>query len=420
MSKRPRLRALGWLAFLTPFFYLTYNFANAAARRRAYVPALMFPWEPRIPFVGWTILPYWSSNLFYALSLATCRTREELDRHARRLVAIQVFSVACFLAFPLRCTHKPPVVTGWVETLFTALRSFDQPYNQAPSLHVGIAWILWTRYRAHTTGRIRIWLAAWFVLMAASTLTTWQHHFIDVPTGLWAGLLVTAALPERRTARPRVRLALLYLGGAVVCTAGAFALRGFGWLWLWPGFALSMVAAAYWTCDPAWLGRPGTPAKLFLLPYTLAAWINSRWWTRGEPANNLLADSVWIGRAPSRLDRRGMNSVVALAPELPIRSDAHVPMLDLVPPAHEDLDAAVRAIEKLAARRPTLVCCALGYTRSAVASAAWLMAAGRAASIDDALQQVRRARTQAVVGPDSRRCLEEWDERRRRIALIKR
>jgi hypothetical protein len=147
---------------------------------------------------------------------------------------------------------------------------------------------------------------------------------------------------------------------------------------------------------------------LFLLPYTLGAWINSRLWTRGQPANNLLADSVWIGRAPSRLERRGMNSVVALAPELPIRSDAQIPMLDLVPPSKEDLDAAVRAIQKLASRRPTLVCCALGYTRSAVASAAWLVADGHAASIDEALQQVRRTRTQVVVGTEFKNCLEEW------------
>ena len=416
MSNRPRLRALGWLAFLAPFFYLTYNFANAAAKRRASVPALMFPWERRIPFAAWTILPYWSTNLLYAFSLATCRTSEELDRHAKRLVAIQVFSVACFLAFPLRCTSKAPVVAGWPEPLFTALRGFDQPYNQAPSLHVGIVWILWTRYRLLTSGGIRTVLVAWFVLMAASTLTTWQHHFIDLPTGLWAGLLVTAALPERRIARPRVRLTILYLAGAALCTAVAFRLGGFGWLLLWPGFALSMVAAAYWTCDPIWLGKPGTPAKLFLLPYTLGAWINSRLWTRNQPANNLLADSVWIGRAPSRLDRRRMNSVVTLAPELPIRNDAHVAMLDLVPPTNEELDAAVLAIAKFADRRPTLVCCALGYTRSAVAATAWLLATGRAKDLDDALQQVRRARPQAVVGLDFRRCLKSWIERRRRIA----
>src|SRR5262249_52254250 len=100
---------------------------------------------------------------------------------------------------------------------------------------------------------------------------------------------------------------------------------------------------------------------------------------------------------------------------LPVRSNAHVPMLDLVPPTNEALEAAVRAIEKLAFSRPTLVCCALGYTRSAVACAAWLIAAGRAASVEDALQQVRRARTQAVIGNEFRLCLEEWVEWRRRI-----
>jgi len=70
-----------------------------------------------------------------------------------------------------------------------------------------------------------------------------------------------------------------------------------------------------------------------------------------------------------------MNSVVGLAPELRIRSDAHVDMLDLMPPTDEQLDAAVRAIMEFAGQRPTLVCCALGYSRSAVAAAAWLIAA---------------------------------------------
>src|SRR6185295_20154245 len=99
----------------------------------------------------------------------------------------------------------------------------------------------------------------------------YQHHFIDVPTGLWAGLLVVAALPEQRVANPEMRLTMLYLIGAIVCTAGAFVLRGFGWVLLWPGFALSMVAAAYWTGDSAWLVRSG---RVVMLPYTVGAWIN--------------------------------------------------------------------------------------------------------------------------------------------------
>jgi|ERR1035437_1082310 protein-tyrosine phosphatase len=107
-----------------------------------------------------------------------------------------------------------------------------------------------------------------------------------------------------------------------------------------------------------------------------------------------------------------MNSVLDLARELPIRGDAHVAMLDLLPPTHDQLDAAVRAIMKLAGRRPTLVCCALGYSRSAVAAAAWLIAAGYAANTEDALAQVRLARPQVVVGPKFKLRLEQWAERR--------
>jgi len=244
--------------------------------------------------------------------------------------------------------------------------------------------------------------------VAVSTMTTYQHQFIDLPTGAWAGLLVIAAFPERRVARPRIRLTLSYLAGAVVCTAAAFLFQGFAWLLLWPGFALSMVAAAYWTGDSSWLRKP----NVLMLPYAAAAWINSRIWTRGQPAKNHLVDSVWIGRAPSAADRAGMNSVVDLAPELPVRGDAHIAMLDLAPPTEDQLDAAVRAIMGLAGRRPTLVCCALGYSRSAMAGAAWLIAAGHAGNPEDAIEQVRRARPQVVVGPEFKLCLAQWAERR--------
>jgi hypothetical protein len=406
------LRALAWLAVLGPLFFISYNFANAAASRRANVPALMFEWERHIPFLAWTILPYWSSDLLYALSLAICRTRDELDLHGKRLVAIQTFSTACFLVFPLRCAFERPAAVGWTGDLFAALMSFDRPYNQAPSLHVSLAAILWTRYRAHTAGPIRSMLAAWLVLVALSTLTTYQHHFIDLPTGLWAGLLVIAALPEGRKSRPHVRLALLFLAAAAVCAAAAFLLRGFGWLLLWPGFSLSMVAAAYWTGDPAWLAKRNGLVSFYMLPYTAAAWINSRLWTRGEPAKNHLADGVWIGRAPSRPDREGMNSLLDLTAELPIRGDVCVPILDLTEPADNQLDAAVQAILKLAGRRPTLVCCALGYSRSGVAAAAWLIAAGHAANAEEALAFVRRARPQVIIGPNLELCLKRWSERR--------
>jgi membrane-associated phospholipid phosphatase len=394
MNERPWRRALGWLLFLGPFFFVTYNFANYVASRRGYVPVVMFQWERNIPLIPWTIVPYWSADLFYAVSLLVCRTREELDLHGKRLLAIQVFSVGCFLAFPLRCSYAAPSVGGWERAWFAALQGFDRPFNQAPSLHVALAVILWVRFR----GVIRIALAPWFVLMVLSTLTTHQHHFIDLPTGAWAGLLVLAALPERRVEAPRVRLTLLYLAGAIVCIVGAFY---FSWLLLWPGFALSMVAAAYWSADPRWL-RLG----LVMLPYTAAAWINSRCWTWGEAARCHLAEGVWIGRAPLPWERSGIESVVDLAPELQLQGDAHVAILDLTVPTEEQLSEAVEAVRRLA--RPTLICCALGYSRSATVSAAWFLASKLGLSVDEAIAKVRKVRPKVVISEAHRKRLTEW------------
>ena len=43
-------RALAWLLFLAPFFFITYGLANWVAAQRANVPALVFGWERALPF----------------------------------------------------------------------------------------------------------------------------------------------------------------------------------------------------------------------------------------------------------------------------------------------------------------------------------------------------------------------------------
>ncbi|HEX2060639.1 MAG TPA: serine/threonine protein phosphatase, partial [Thermoanaerobaculia bacterium] len=119
--KRPTLRAAAWLAFLGPFFFASYGFANWLASRRTNVGAVVFEWERAIPFLPWTIVPYWSIDLLYAISLFVCTTRRELDRHAQRLLFVQLVSVACFIFFPLRFTFERPRSEGLFGALFTAL-----------------------------------------------------------------------------------------------------------------------------------------------------------------------------------------------------------------------------------------------------------------------------------------------------------
>lgn len=217
-------------------------------------------------------------------------------------------------------------------------------------------------------------------------------------------------------------LASLYLAGCVGLIAAACRLGGLAWLLLWPAGSLLIVAIAYATGSPLFRkgdGTMGLSSRLLLAPYRAAAWLNSRWWTWGQPAAQEIVPGVWLGRVPARQERERLRiaSVVEVAAELPINARGvacrRVPMLDLIVPAARDLEAAVSAIEDLKTSRPTLVCCALGYSRSAMAAAAWLVASRTAPSVDSAIALLRAGRRRVVLTPAHRTRLEEWAHARR-------
>jgi protein-tyrosine phosphatase len=300
--------------------------------------------------------------------------------------------------------------------MFHALGGFDARFNQLPSLHLSLTTILWAKYSEHTQGIARLLLRCWFVLAGISALTTYQHHFIDILPGIWVGLACIAlfpsqtpdALPSRRSRR----IASLYIAGGGLIGLVGFWLGRWGWLLFWPAGALLIVAAAYWIGSPEMLG--GTAMIPLLAPYTAAKWIHLRWWTRGQPLAQEIADGVWLGRFPQRRERDAVRiaSMVSLAAELPADTSGvvarSVPMLDLVVPTSEQLQAAVAAIDDLQASRPTLVFCALGYSRSAMSVAAWLVARHTAASADAAIAFIQSRRPAVVFTARHREQLEQW------------
>jgi protein-tyrosine phosphatase/membrane-associated phospholipid phosphatase len=435
VERRPWRRAALWLVLLGPFFFATYGFANWMASQRAEVGAIVFQWEHRIPFLAWTIVPYWSIDVLYAVSVFVCASRGELDVHVRRLLAAQVVAVACFLLFPLQFVFERPPTDGVYGWMFDVLTGFDKPFNQAPSLHIALLVIIWFLFSRHARGPWRWAMHGWFVLIGASVLTTYQHHFIDVPTGLWVGWLCVWLFPvgspslllvARATADPRRRvLALRY--GLAAAALGVLAVFAGGWaLWLlWPAGSLALVSAIYGCFGETAFqkradGTMGAAAWWLLAPYMAGAWLNSRWWTRSVPAAHSVVPGVMLGRLPTRVDREphGARAIVDTTAELPCAADGVrytcVPQLDLVPPSLQQVERCVDAIETAAAHQPVLVCCALGYSRSATAIAAWLLASGRAASPADAVEQVRRARPAVVLSSDHLAVLEQFAGRRRR------
>jgi hypothetical protein len=424
-GKGPWKRAVLWLAGLAPFFYASYGLANYLADQRAFVPSIVFGWEHGIPFLPWTIIPYWSINLFYAASLFVCTTRDEVDTLGRRLLTAQAIAVCCFIAFPLRFTFARPAIGGGISgLLFDALLSFDKPYNQAPSLHIALLVILWVHYWHHVPRWARLPLHLWYTLIGASVLTTYQHHFFDIPTGAVLGLFClwlwpgqgNLALSRGGDRGKRWKLASFYGLGALMLAIAGIRIGGWG-LWLcYPAISLALVGVNYALIGAAGFqkradGTMPIAARLLFAPYQAGAFLNSRLWTRHDPQPVEVVRGVYLGRIPSRFDRRGQPfaGIIDAAAELPAlqgRSAIHaIAMLDLVAPSPVALYEAAIAIEKAGRQGTVLVCCALGYSRSAASLATWLLKSGRARSVDEAVAILRGVRPRIVLGAEARKAI---------------
>lgn len=311
---------IGALAAMGALFFSTYGLANWLAARRAAVPTFAFGWEHAIPFVPWTIVPYWSIDLLYALSFLFWTRRDDLLDHVKRLLTVQLVSVACFIAWPLRFGFARPDASGVAGALFTLLMGFDKPYNQAPSLHIGLLVVLWAVYAQQLRGTLaRALLHLWFAAIGVSVLTTYQHHVIDVPTGAAVGCIALFLFPLRDAAgRSRS-------GDAAPCAASRALARRYALgaatfvlvvLWCvprapaaallagWVALALGWVAWAYWRGAPAAFqkddaGRMPVFARWLLAPTIVGAFVNSRLWTLRHAAPVRVAERVWIGRMPT-------------------------------------------------------------------------------------------------------------------------
>ena len=149
--------------------------------------------------------------------------------------------------------------------------------------------------------------------------------------------------------------------------SGAGAYFRLNWaLWLgWPALSLALIALGYAALGTAVFqkqedGRLSMAASWLLAPYLLAAWLNSRWWTRRAPRPQRVIGGVWLGRMPDTGVSLPMPAVVDVCAELPFRAKARhyrsVPMLDLATPSPEALHRAANAIANGHRHGQVLVC----------------------------------------------------------------
>ncbi len=373
-------------------FLVCYGLCNALASVREGLPVIAADWELAIPLVPATIIPYMSIDLFFVLTPWLCRTSAELVTLAKRLTLATLIACGFFLLMPLTVGFPRELPDSVFAPLFGFLHGFDAPHNAFPSLHVALAAIIAPLWLRATHSWLRAAVAVWFGLIVVSTLTTHQHHIIDVLGGGLLGLLMLLCIRTAAASVQHRRMAQRYSAGSLVCCVGAATLTP--WL-LWPALALLVVACSYAFNRPQWLGKTETGrrhplATLLLLPWLGGLELTRCWYRARLPQHTRLTDALYIGQLPRR--RADLPADVEVLvdccceqqrPELDrnIRVIT-IPMPDLCPPTKDNCQEVLEELE--GGGRVIFIACALGCGRSASLAASWLHQSGHCRSLEDA------------------------------------
>jgi hypothetical protein len=208
----------------------------------------------------------------------------------------------------------------------------------------------------------------------------------------------------------------------------------FGWgFWILIYFASNFVllAIAYAGLGPRLFGKNNSGQiplhrKAFLAPYLLLNELSFQLFRlrSSEPAVGEAAPNLYFGRrliaseATTFAKVHGWQGVLDLTCEFsearPLRQLANyrsVPVLDATPPDMEVMAEAVAWISEQVAEHPIYVHCALGHGRTATIVIAYLIKAGKAASIDEALEKLALLRPGVDINASQRAALSRFLER---------
>jgi hypothetical protein len=265
--------------------------------------------------------------------------------------------------------------------------------------------------------------------MAVSPLLTYQHHVIDIATGLaLAGGCFYFVRAEKMPRWSRARgwsVGYYYMIAAVVLGGLALIVGRWALLLGWPALACLLVALAYLGFGPnIFRKKDGViplSSRFVLGPCLVGQWLSLRHYRRQCAAWNEVVPGVWIGRQLSAREAdevigAGITSVLDLSAEFseakPFRRLRYrnVPLLDLTAPTLEQLHDMAQFVADGARSGIVYVHCKIGYSRSAAAVASYLMLSGQAGSAAEAVARIRGVRPAVVIRPEIAAVLALLDE----------
>jgi membrane-associated phospholipid phosphatase len=185
------------LTVCTIVFMIVYNLCTWYASSLDNVPSFTFDFEKSIPFIPLSIIPYMASGIFFCMVFFSCKSKQQLKILTWRMLFVTMTAGFFFITVPLKFSFPKPEVPHRILGLpFSFLKTFDSPFNQSPSLHIAFAFIFWSVFKE--LSKWRIFLLIWLILLGISTLTTYQHHLIDILNGAILAHLSFIIIPYQK------------------------------------------------------------------------------------------------------------------------------------------------------------------------------------------------------------------------------
>lgn len=385
---KPKLYALLLCAII---FMIVYYSAALYISTLENVPSFVFLFEKHIPFIPWTILPYMSSGLFFSLIFLLCTKREQLRILTKRMLFVTLTAGVCFVVFPLKFSLlKPEISNSFFEFSFHFLKILDPPFNQSPSLHIAYAFIFWTIFR-NFNPPLRLFFMVWLIVLGISTLTTYQHHCIDIITGSILAHISFIIFPDEKNnfGYRNYHVANFYfLCGWISVLCSLILNKFFSEYWLlllWPAIIMFFIGYYYQKNNVYFLkdktGNIPLFKKIFFAPYQFLYWIFWNFLRKNKNPIEILPH-LYISSKPSKKDLKSFEInvntfVYDLSAEMEeiyeIKEKSTyscIPFLDI---GTFDIEETKKLVEKITENYKhlpkdgkILIHCTMGYTRSSI------------------------------------------------------
>lgn len=293
-------------------FAIVYNFTAWYAASFENVPSFVFEIEKNIPFIASSIIPYITSGIFFCAVFFVVQTKEQLIVLTKRMLFIILISGICFMLFPLKFSiAKPEINNSILEIPFLFLQKMDSPFNQSPSLHIAFAFVFWSVFRNFKSGRR--YIIIWLILLGISTLTTYQHHLIDVFSGAILAQLTFVIFPFRKNDFQfrNFIVANFYFLFAWIFAFLALIIQqfvtDFGFIFLWISLMNFVIGFHYQKNKTRFLkdkfGTIPLLKKLFYLPYLIVYWFFWKFFRKNKIPVELIS-GLYVS---SRLNQSDLN-----------------------------------------------------------------------------------------------------------------